>query len=46
MMRFQPKCPLAIWMIKYFKYSDVSNRTGIPPSPDDMRTGIPHSSFK
>jgi len=46
MMRFQPKWPEAIWMMKYFKYSEVSRRIGMPPSPEFIRTGIPHCSFR
>ena len=42
MMRFQPKWPEAIWRMKYLRYSEVSRRIGMPPSPEHMRTGRPH----
>ena len=33
-------------MIMYFKASDSISFTGIPPSPELMRTGRPHFSLR
>ena len=46
MMRFQPKCPEAICRIMYLSRSDSNSLTGIPPSPELMRTGRPHCSLR
>jgi hypothetical protein len=45
-IRFQPKWPEAICRIMYLRYLLLSKRTGTPPSPEHMRTGMPHSSFR